>query len=84
MLLLHFYIRMTLGTERYLVRPIDRGTLVRDTKDAMASVTRGTGWSILITTLQGLAVIAPFEPEGCLPVTSAAIDTPKLLLVGHD
>ena len=83
MLLLHFYIRMTLRTEHYLVRPIDRRTLVRDTKDAMASVTRGTGWSILVFALQGRAVNAPFEAEGCLPVTSAAIDPPKPLLVGH-
>jgi len=83
MLLLHFYIRMTLRTERYLVRPIDRGTLIGDTKDVMASVTRGTRWSILVFALQGYAVNAPFELEGCLMVASAAIDPPKLLLVGH-
>jgi hypothetical protein len=44
-------------------------------------VTRRTGWSILVTALQGHAVNAFFELERCLPVASGAIDPPKLFFV---
>jgi hypothetical protein len=81
MLLLHLDVRMTSRAEHYLVRPVDRGTLVQDTKNTVVAVTRGAGGGILVGALQGHTVNASSELEGRLLVTPSAVDPLKCFFV---
>jgi len=81
MLFLHIDVRMAFRTEHNLVRPVDRGTLVRDTKIMVIVMTRGAGGSIFVGALQGHTVNASSELAGRLLVTPSAVDPLKLLLV---